>query len=219
MPEEVEEHLFEPFFTTKDVGEGTGLGLAQVYGIVRQHEGYVDVETKLDEGTTFWIYLPTCEGEPIGEEQERLEAPPGRGETILLVEDEEKLREVGERVLRSLGYNVITAANGREALRLCRGRPENYGEGLAPYGEGAPLETPEVDLVITDLVMPRMSGRALAEELEREAPHIRRLAITGYALNKDDQQGLKRAGFAGIVHKPFERNELARAIRRTLDTH
>ena len=118
MTEEVQAHLFEPFFTTKEVGKGTGLGLAQVYGIVRQHEGYIDVETKIGEGTTFRVYLPASGVEPEIVEQESPAVPRGQGETILLVEDEENLREAAQEMLESQGYRVLTAANGREALEV-----------------------------------------------------------------------------------------------------
>jgi CheY-like chemotaxis protein len=224
MTEEVQEHLFEPFFTTKEVGEGTGLGLAQVYGIVRQHDGYVDVETAPGEGSTFWIHLPMCHEEPVPEPRRPQEAPVARGETVLLVEDEPRLREAGKSVLESLGYRVLTAANGRQALAVC-GLEEMTADGavessLGDKGTSAPSTHSEidVDLVITDLVMPEMGGRALARELSLRAPGVRRIAITGYALDKQDKQKLREAGFQALVRKPFERSQLARAIRQALDS-
>jgi len=197
MTEEVQAHLFEPFFTTKEVDKRTGLGLAQVYGIVRQHEGYIDVETELGQGTTFRIYLPAYEEEVKETEAEEPPAPPqGQGETILLVEDNKGLREAGQSVLESLGYRVLAAANGREALAVYE------AEGGA-------------DLVITDVVMPEMGGKELMRELTRSDPNLKALGITGYALEKVAEE-LREAGFLDVVHKPFDVKELARVIRRAL---
>ena len=198
MTEEVQDHLFEPFFTTKDVGEGTGLGLAQVYGIVRQHRGTINVDTELGEGTTFHIYLPAHEEkQEETSEPEASPIPPGRGETLLLVEDEEKLRQAGQAMLESLGYHVLTATNGRQAIEVYAGD-----------------EKP--DLIITDMVMPEMDGFALMEELTRSEPHLKAVGITGYAVERKARE-LREAGFLEVVQKPFEVEELARAIRRALD--
>ena len=160
MTEEAQAHLFEPFFTTKEVGKGTGLGLAQVYGTIRQHEGYIGVETEVGKGTTVRIYLPASEAEEKVVEEEIAAPPQGQGETILLVEDNENLLKVGQTILESLGYRVLTAANGREALAVYE-------------AEGG------VDLVITDLVMPEMGGRQLMQKLKRVNPGLKGLAITG----------------------------------------
>jgi len=198
MTDEVQAHLFEPFFTTKGVGRGTGLGLAQVYGIVRQHEGHIGVETELGRGTTFRVYLP-----PYGGEVEETEAgesadpPQGRGETILLVEDNEALRAVGRSILESLDYRVLTAENGRQALAV-------YGAE-----DGA-------DLVVTDVVMPEMGGVELMRALTRSDPDLKAVGITGYAV-KDIAEELKAAGFMDVIHKPFGVDELARVVRRVLD--
>jgi len=197
MSPEVVSHLYEPFFTTKPVGKGTGLGLAQVYGIVQQHDGHIGVETQVGRGTTFRIYLPAqrvVEAEE-GLQEEALATPEGEGETILLVEDEEKVREGGQKILESLGYRVLTAADGREALEV--------------YGA-------EVDLVITDMVMPEMGGRELVRQLRKANPHLKALAITGYALPEDVQE-LREEGILDIVQKPFEVSTLAEVIRRVLD--
>ncbi len=198
MTEEIQAHLFEPFFTTKEPGKGTGLGLAQVYGIVKQHEGYIGVETEAGKGTTFRVYLPASGAEEEIAEEEASATPQGQGETVLLVEDEEKLREGGRELLESLGYRVLTAANGREALEVYE------TEGGA-------------DLVITDLVMPEMGGKMLIRKLREANPGLKGLAITGYIVEEDIQR-LRKAGFLDIVHKPFEVNTLAKAVRRTFDT-
>ena len=210
MTEEVRAHLFEPFFTTKDVDKGTGLGLAQVHGIVRQHEGSIGVETELGRGTTFFIYLPAYEADsdraPVADSdrasvkeskaQESPALPQGQGETILLVEDNEDLRKAGQNILESLGYRVLTAANGREALTV--------------YETGG-----SVDLVITDVVMPEMGGKELVQELRRSDPDLKVLAITGYVADEIVQE-LREVGFLDVISKPFAIETLARVIRRAL---
>ncbi len=200
MTEEVQSHLFEPFFTTKEVDKGTGLGLAQVYGIVRQHEGYIDVSTEMGKGATFRIYLPACEDEMKESEAAESAAPlPGHGERVLLVEDNRSLREAAQGILESLGYRVLTAANGREALEVYEAE------------DGA-------DLVITDLVMPEMGGKELMQMLTRSNPDLKALGITGYAVNQIADE-LRNIGFLDVVHKPFEVEELARAIHRALSAN
>lgn len=196
MTDTVRAHLFEPFFTTKEVGQGVGLGLAQVYGIVRLHDGYVGVETEMGKGTTFRIYLPASETEVEDIAEETPVAPLGHGETILLVEDHTHLRAAGESILQELGYHVLTASNGREALAVFRANPE-------------------IALVITDLVMPEMGGEALVYELKRLAPACRVLAITGYTMQVGVRT-LKDAGFFDVVHKPFDTDTLAQVIYRAL---
>jgi len=197
MTEEVQDHLFEPFFTTKDE-EGTGLGLAQVYGIVRQHEGAIDVESAPDQGTTFRVYFPAY-NEPVedaGPPDAALDSPGGggQGERILLVEDQDQLREAARTTLASQGYRVLTARDGRKALRLYRDH--------------------DVDLVVTDIVMPHIGGKRLLEELTRVDPDVKAVAMTGYAV--DDKNALKDIGFLSIVPKPIESARLLRAIRQAL---
>jgi PAS domain S-box-containing protein len=199
IPPKALPHIFEPFFTTKSPGKGTGLGLAQVYGIVKQHEGHIDVKTRMDQGTTFRIYLPahsTASVKQVLEEATTL--PQGKGETILLVEDQERIRELGQRVLESIGYRVLTAANGREAL--------------AAYDAEE-----RVDVVITDLIMPEMGGKRLIQELRETQPDLRALAITGYVM-PEELQGLGQEYFQAVIQKPFDVNVLAQSIRRVLDT-
>ncbi len=212
MTEEAQAHLFEPFFTTKEVGKGTGLGLAQVYGIVKQHEGHIDMETVAEEGTTFRIYLPACIEE---KEIEKIKAeepsviPQGKGETVLVVEDEARLRKAVEEILESLGYEVLTAANGQEALEV-------YRKAEVCPERGRSVRSRMVDLVLADLVMPEMGGRQLIRELKRENSDLKALAITGYVMDVD-LQGVKEAGFLGVVSKPFDVERLAKMIRRALD--
>ena len=205
MTEEVQEHLFEPFFTTKDVDRGTGLGLAQVYGIIRQHKGHIEVETELGEGTTFHIYFPVYEQRPEEiDAREPVPTPKGLDETILLVEDEEELLEAAQAMLKSLGYRVVTATNGREALAKCQ----------IPRWSGG--WSRQIDLVITDLVMPKMGGRELMHELQKTKPNLPVLAITGYALQEEDLETLKDMGFVDVIFKPFEVGAWAQYIRRAL---
>ena len=204
MPPDVVSHIFEPFFTTKPRGEGTGLGLAQVHGIVRQHGGDIRVETAVGQGTTFRIYLPSYEIQEVEEIEEtpQEEALPlrsnGQKETILLVEDEEKLRRLGCRALEGLGYHVLTAVNGRDALQVY-----HSAEG--------------VDLVLTDMVMPEMGGRDLMRELRKVNPHLKGLVITGYAL-KDDLRTLRDEGILEVVQKPFDIEALGETVRQVLDS-
>lgn len=197
MTKEVRSHLFEPFFTTKEPGKGTGLGLAQVHGIVTQHGGHVDVETALDQGTTFHVYLPAYNAAAKENVEEVADLSPGAGEIILLVEDEENVREAGRDILETLGYQTLLAANGRDAL-------EGY------------QSAEHVDLVVTDLVMPEMGGGALVQALKERDPQIKVLAITGYAV-AEDLEKLREAGILNVVQKPLDARTLAKAIRHALD--
>ena len=207
IPPDALAHIFEPFFTTKEPGQGTGLGLAQVHGIVAQHEGHIGVETEVGQGTTFRVYLPAHDEQRLEEVRPEVLStlPQGQGETILLVEDNEKLREGERALLESLGYRVLTAANGREALEVYRS-----AEGAGPE------RGRRVDLVLTDVVMPEMGGRALIRELKKTDPDLKALAMTGYSL-PEGLEALKEAGIQDIVHKPLEANTLAQAVRSTLD--
>ena len=196
MTEEVQDHLFEPFFTTKEQGKGTGLGLAQVYGIVKQHEGFINVETVQGEGTTFTIYLPAEETAPE-DDRERPRGPKGgRGETILVVEDAEGLRGAIRAGLSSVGYRVLTAAHGREAL-----------DKVIEH---------EIDLVLTDVVMPEMGGEALMRRLRQERPELQIVAMTGHVMDKDVHQ-LHASGFSAALPKPFSIEELTDVVRSVLD--
>jgi signal transduction histidine kinase/transcriptional regulator with GAF, ATPase, and Fis domain len=197
---DVAAHLFEPFFTTKPVGQGTGLGLAQVYGIVKQHQGYIVVNTLVGQGTAFRIYLPAHggAGRPEGEHAESAQAlPRGKGETILLVEDDAAVRQYCQEILETLGYRVLTAVNGRDAVQV--------------YRSGA-----QVDLLITDLVMPEMSGQELISELRQRASNLKTLVMTGYAVS--DLRELKDYGVLEVVSKPVEMQVLAQTVRRILDS-
>ncbi|GEM_PF-460076 len=197
IPPEVLPHIFEPFFTTKPRGVGTGLGLAQVYGIVQQHGGYIGVETELGKGTTFRVYLPFCVEEGTCRETEAgLPAVTGRGETILLVEDSAPLRAAGRTVLEQMGYRVLEAADGQQALEI--------------------YDAEQVDLVLTDVVMPGMGGTALVEALRKRNPALRVIAMTGYGEDAEVDR-IRQAGVQEIIRKPFEVEYLAVVIRRVLE--
>jgi two-component system cell cycle sensor histidine kinase/response regulator CckA len=198
MDERTQARLFEPFFTTKELGRGTGLGLATVYGIVRQSGGHIRVSTRLHHGSTFTIYLPMAEGmpEPEVEAGGWRDVPRGTG-TILVVEDEDAVRYLACRVLRGNGYRVLEAGDPAAALRIVR-------------AEGQP-----VDLLVTDIVMPGMSGPALAERLVAGWPHLKVLYITGYAEEAIERQGALPAGGA-LLEKPFTAQQLADRVRQAL---
>ncbi len=196
MTEEVRTQIFEPFFTTKEPGQGTGLGLAQVYGIVKQHSGYIDVETELGSGTDFFVYLPIHAARRVTQKRENSSVPLGKGEAILLVEDHEDLRAAGRQILEDLGYSALAAAHGREALEVLK--------GVA------------VDLVVTDVVMPVMGGEALMQELSKAYPSLPVLAVTGYTVDEELSK-LEEADFFDVLHKPLDTPVLAQAVRRALD--
>jgi two-component system, cell cycle sensor histidine kinase and response regulator CckA len=198
MDERTLARLFEPFFTTKELGRGTGLGLATVYGIVRQSGGHIRVNSRLHHGSTFAVYLPRVEGrgERVEEPPEWTDQPRAAG-TVLVVEDDLSVRRLACRVLRARGYRVLEAGDGDEALELVHGR------------EGA------LDLVITDIIMPGLSGPALVERLLPEASDLRVLYITGYSEEAIRQQGVLPAGGA-LLEKPFTAHQLAERVRGVL---
>jgi PAS domain S-box-containing protein len=199
MDREILDHVFEPFYTTKDVGKGTGLGLAMVYGIVKNHEGYILCYSELDTGTTFKIYLPAME--QSGERQKGGEAEghfKGGEETILLVDDEEYIRELGVELLTDAGYKVLTATNGESGLELYRKEQE------------------KIDLVILDLVIPGMGGKKCYEEILKINPKARILIVSGYSANGPGKEAME-AGAKGFVGKPFDVSHLLETIREILD--
>ena len=178
--------IFEPFFTTKDPGKGSGLGLAQVYGIVRQSKGYINIQSELEVGTKVHIYLPKCE-ELVEEE---ISEPAVRGEgRILLVEDDEDVREITKMMLENHGYIVVTAENGKKALEL-------YSDTF--------------DLVLTDIIMPVMGGEKLIKKLLKINPQIKCLAMTGYS-DVHVPAGVK------VLNKPMTTSKLVNCVQNELE--
>jgi two-component system cell cycle sensor histidine kinase/response regulator CckA len=206
MTEEAQSHLFEPFFTTKEVGKGIGLGLATCYGIIKQNGGHIEVKSAVGEGTTFRIYLPRTDemADTMPEQQGAGTLPqggrPSGNETVLLVEDEPTVREVATRMLREQGYNVLVAANGDEALNLVRSRPSE-----------------PVHLLVTDVVMPRMSGRVVADQLRATHPEMKVLFISGYSDDTLTRHGASPDTNLNFLQKPFSPSLLAYKIREVLD--
>ena len=195
---EARAHIFEPFFTTKPVGAGTGLGLATVYGIVKQFGGYLDVKSEVGRGTTFCVLLPVATGALTIPEATAVARDTSGTETVLLVEDMEALREIARRVLVRSGYTVLEAHNGREALEIA-------GKRAAP-----------IHLLLTDVVMPEMNGLRLAQQLQRMRPDIAVLFMSGYADDDETRKGVEEAR-AGFIHKPFSPVQLLIAVRDALE--
>ncbi len=195
------EHIFEPFFTTKDQGKGTGLGLATVYGIVKRHEGWIEVDSSPGHGTSFHIFIPTAppkrDTPPITNSKTN-SAPSGR-ETIFLVEDDESVRSAAHAVLRQAGYQIICAVNGPKAIDLWKTR------------------TQKIDLLLTDMIMPEgLTGLELVKRLRIDEPDLKVVIMSGYSLELSQQDVLKNERLT-YLSKPFESSGLAQTVRRVLD--
>ena len=203
MSEEVKAHLFEPFFTTKETGKGTGLGLATCYGIVEQNGGHIEVHSGLGQGSNFNVYLPvTEEPDGCGLDDSSVAADPNSKlgtETILLVEDEPQVRAMEATILADQGYAVLQAADGEEALRVCQAN-----------------QNQEIQLLVTDMVMPRMSGGELITELSSSRPETKFLVVSGYAENALERSVVAR-GDVHFMQKPFKPVELLKTVREILD--
>jgi PAS domain S-box-containing protein len=200
MEESTQARIFEPFFTTKEPGKGTGLGLATVYGIMQQHEGHIRVESQLGQGTTFHLYLPRTDEPCRPATLPAAAAPPPTGsETILLVEDEPIVRRLVQEILRLSGYAVLTALQGDEALRLCEQHQET------------------IDLLLTDVVMPGIGGRELAERAAALRPTLKVLFMSGYTDDAVLRHGVSTAAMA-FIRKPFKPAALAQKVREVLET-
>jgi len=199
MDKETREHIFEPFFTTKEVGKGTGLGLSTVYGIIKQNNGFVWVYSEPGQGCTFKVYLPKVRGDAEPKEKEQtLVDDPGGSETVLIVEDDYGLRKFAQEVLQSYGYRILVAENGEDALRVS----DEY-------------ESP-IHLLLTDVVMPRMGGKELAERLQPLYPQMKVIYMSGYTDNAIVHHGVLAPGL-NFLEKPFTPEGLARKVREALD--
>jgi CheY-like chemotaxis protein len=200
MDDKTKAHLFEPFFTTKELGKGTGLGLSTIYGIVKQSNGFIWVYSEPGRGATFKVYLPREEGESGAFEQHEKEELGLQGvETILVVEDDTSVRSLVIRALCKRGYTVLEASTGKEALRT------------AQEFEG------KIHLLLTDVVMPEMSGKALAAQIETARPGIKVLFVSGYTNNAIVHHGVLDSNVA-FLQKPFTTDVLARKVREVIDS-
>jgi signal transduction histidine kinase len=193
------EHIFEPFFTTKEVGKGTGLGLATVFGIVKQHGGFINVYSEPGKGTTFRVYLPSDSGAAETLRSEGQERPQHGTETVLLAEDHDGLRELGQETLEALGYHVILATNGSEAVAFFK---SNAGR---------------IDVVVLDVVMPGMSGPDAYAEMCAIRPGLGAVFATGYTAEAASLSSLVANG-ASVLQKPYTATSLSKAVRKALES-
>jgi len=198
MNEQTQQRIFEPFFTTKKVGQGTGLGLSMVYGIIKQHAGYIDVFSNIQRGTTFAIYLPVIQSE-IDEMNPDLTPtfPPGGNETILLAEDNREVRESTKTILEEFGYTVIEVSNGEDAVRKFA------------------VNSDEIQLLLFDVIMPKKSGKDAYEEIKKVKPDIKVLFLSGYAADAMNKKGIIGEGLT-LMLKPVSPTALLEKIREVL---
>jgi len=199
MPREVLEHLFEPFFTTKEPGKGTGLGLATVYGIVKQMTGGIEVESTVGKGSTFSIYFPVVEGRTDADEYHPPQPPASGNETVFLVEDDAVIRNLNQQILQSKGYQVLTASNGIEAV------------------DKAKLHKGKVDLLVIDVVLPKMDGYQTALKMCEQFPNMRVLYVSGYTKDVTMEHGVQGTGL-NFMQKPFSPDQLLNRVREILDS-
>lgn len=202
IPDEIKDKIFNPFFTTKEKGKGTGLGLSVTYGIIASHDGWISLYSEKDKGTEFRVYLPALEDrgaqtkDSIQLTGSSLKTAPDTKPLILLVDDEEIIRDVGRSLLESLGYRVIMASNGKEAIEIYRER------------------TNEISLIIIDLVMPVMDGESAFKEIKRINPKVKVIISSGYSADKKDV--LRNTGVKGFISKPFRLGNIAEIVKKVL---
>jgi CheY-like chemotaxis protein len=197
MNQETRGHIFEPFFTTKGVGKGTGLGLSTIHGIVEQSGGYVEAASEVGRGTTFRIYLPRVVDAQADSGRPEAATAVGGQETVLVVEDQAVVRRYAAAALRTFGYQVIEAENAEEALRVCE------------------RESERINLVLTDVVMPGLSGRELADRLKKSQPGIKVMFMSGYTDDAIVHHGALEKD-AEFIQKPFSPDQLAIKVREML---
>jgi len=196
IDKETQKRIFEPFFTTKEMGRGTGLGLASVYGIIKSHGGYINVYSELDQGTTFTIYLPASGKEAVEDLELTAEIVKGTG-TILLVDDEKMILDVGRELLEELGYIVLPAGSGQEAIDIFQ------------------KDRDKIDMIIMDMIMPEMSGSETFDRLKEISPDVKILLSSGYSVDGQATDILRR-GCDGFIQKPFNMNQLAERIQKIM---
>ncbi|MFQ5484728.1 MAG: ATP-binding protein, partial [Desulfobacterales bacterium] len=219
MDAATQKRIFDPFFTTKEMGRGTGMGLASAYGIIQNHGGIIHVYSEKGKGATFTIYLPATDATGIAQraESERSgEVLRGR-ETVLLVDDEEMILEVGRDLLASLGYRVLSARSGREAIEIVSKAYRAWStakKGEERFAPGAMPPAP--DLVILDMIMPEMGGSETYDKLKEIDPDIKVLLSSGYSINGPAKKILAR-GCNGFIQKPFGLKDLSHRLREILD--
>lgn len=197
MDEETQQRIFDPFFTTKEMGRGTGLGLASVYGIVKNHEGFINVFSKKGQGTKFEIYLPAS-GKAVPTFKKASEKFVEGQETILLVDDEDMIIDVGTRMLKKLGYKVFIARDGQEAIGIFKKHPE------------------EIDLIVLDMIMPKMGGGETYDRIKKIKPDVKVLLSSGFSINGQASEILNR-GCNGFIQKPFNLQNLSQNLRAILE--
>jgi len=198
MDPETRQRIFEPFFTTKKTGRGTGLGLASVYGTVQNHEGFIHVESQPGRGTTFTLFFPAFRRVPAAQRKSGDDMIQGHG-TVLLVDDEPMILQIGQMMLQRLGFDVKTAGSGEEALNLFKADPA------------------QIDLVILDMIMPDLSGAETFERLKAIGPGVKVLLSSGYSID-GEAAGILKRGCDGFIQKPFDLQSLSKKIRDVLDT-
>ncbi len=196
MDDSTLQRIFEPFFTTKEIGTGTGLGLASAFGIIKNHNGYIDVKSREGQGSNFAIYLPAFDGEIPDKEEAQVDLPPGT-ETILLVDDEDTILDACGTMLDRMGYTVITAQGGREAIAIFQQRHQ------------------EIDMVILDIIMPDINGGEVFDHFVEIDPHVKVLLSSGYTI-EDQAAAILERGCNGFIQKPYEMDQLNRSIRQIL---
>ncbi len=194
------EKIFEPYFTTKGPGEGTGLGLAVIHGIVKNHGGHITCTSELEKGTTFRVYFPAISEPSLDQPQRRaeLEQIHHGNETILLVDDEDYLRDLGKRLLAKFGYTVLTAPNGETALKIFREKGKH------------------ISLIILDLIMPGIGGKNCLDLILKEDPSARVIIASGYSVDGSTKKELASIT-KGFISKPFELSQMLSIVRKTLD--
>ncbi len=197
MDENIKKRIFDPFFTTKETGRGTGLGLATVYGIIKNHGGFIEVSSNKGQGTTFTVYLPAIEIDIVAEKKADEELMRGC-ENVLIVDDEELILDVGQRLLRRMGYSVLIARNGKEAIEI--------------YSR----QKGDIEMVILDMIMPDMSGGEVYDRLREINPGIKVLLSSGYSLRGQATDILAR-GCMGFIQKPFNMRELSHKLREVIE--